>query len=259
MIMTDLSTARLWLRQWRESDLGPFAALNADPRVMEFMPGRLTRAESDALAGRSEAEIASRGFGFWATELRESGEFIGFVGLHAASFEAHFTPCIEIGWRLGHRSWGRGFATEAARECLRFAFDNLGLEEVVSFTVPLNRRSRAVMERLGMRRAAGDDFEHPRLPVGHPLRPHVLYRLQRSDWQAARAARGGATDTIDPAVAQRLVDRLRPADARLAGTALVETDQQLGRPAVMALQPAAKDSRGGEESRLHGRSRVGDA
>jgi RimJ/RimL family protein N-acetyltransferase len=190
--MTDLNTSRLRLRQWRESDLAPFAALNADPRVMEFMPGCLTRAESDALARRSETEIASRGFGFWATELRASGGFIGFVGLHAASFEGHFTPCVEIGWRLGQRSWGQGFATEAARECLRFAFEELRLEEVVSFTVPLNRRSRAVMERLGMRRAAGDDFEHPRIPVGHPLRPHVLYRLQRSDWPAAEGARGSA-------------------------------------------------------------------
>jgi RimJ/RimL family protein N-acetyltransferase len=168
------------LRQWRESDLEPFAALNADRRVMEFMPGCLSRAESDALALRSETEIALQGFGFWAVEVRESAEFIGFVGLHATSFEAHFTPCIEIGWRLAQASWGKGFATEAARECLRFAFDTLALEEVVSFTVPSNRRSRAVMERLGMRRAERDDFEHPRLPAGHPLRHHVLYRLQRS-------------------------------------------------------------------------------
>jgi len=187
--MTELSTSRLRLRHWRESDLEPFAALNADQRVMEFMPTRLTRAESDAAAERSEAEIARRGFGFWAVELRASAEFIGFVGLHAVSFEAHFTPCVEIGWRLGRASWGQGFATEAARECLRFGFESLALPEVVSFTVPLNRRSRAVMERLGMRRAPSDDFEHPRLPAGHPLRLHVLYRMQRAEWPAA-AVRG---------------------------------------------------------------------
>jgi RimJ/RimL family protein N-acetyltransferase len=187
--MTGLGTSRLWLRQWRASDLEPFAALNADPHVMEFMPGCLTRIESDALAKRSETEIAQHGFGFWAVELRASGEFIGFVGLRRASFAAHFTPCVEIGWRLARASWGKGFATEAARECLRFAFETLTLSEVVSFTVPLNRRSRAVMERLGMRRAASDDFEHPRLPPGHALRPHVLYRLQRADWQAAAGTR----------------------------------------------------------------------
>lgn len=186
--MTELSTSRLWLRQWRESDLEPFASLNADSQVMEFMPARLSRAESDVLARAAETEIARQGFGFWAAELRESGEFIGFVGLRAVTFEAHFTPCVEIGWRLARASWGRGLATEAARGCLRFAFDTLALPEVVSFTVPANRRSRAVMERLGMRRDASDDFEHPRLPEGHPLRPHVLYRLGHATWEAAHDA-----------------------------------------------------------------------
>jgi ribosomal-protein-alanine N-acetyltransferase len=185
--MSELSTPRLWLRQWRGSDLVPFAALNADPLAMEFMGRCLSCAESDALARRSEAEIARQGWGFWATELRESAAFIGFVGLHVPSFEAPFTPCVEIGWRLERASWGNGFATEAARECLRFAFESLVLEEVVSFTVPLNRRSRAVMERLGMCRDAAGDFDHPRLPAGHPLRRHVLYRLRRRDWQFARS------------------------------------------------------------------------
>jgi ribosomal-protein-alanine N-acetyltransferase len=183
--MTELNTPRLRLRQWRASDLEPFATLSADPEVMQFMPACLSRAESAALVPRYEAEIARLGYGFWATELRVSGEFIGFVGLHRPSFQAHFTPCVEIGWRLGRASWGKGFATEAARECLRFGFETLGLTEVVSFTVPLNRRSRAVMERLGMRRAERDDFEHPLLPPGHRLRHHVLYRLQRGDWPAA--------------------------------------------------------------------------
>ena len=185
--VSELSTPRLCLRQWRASDLGPFAALNADPLVMEFMGRCLSAAESDALARRSEAEIARQGWGFWATELRESAAFIGFVGLHVPSFEVPFTPCVEIGWRLERASWGNGFATEAARECLRFAFESLVLEEVVSFTVPVNRRSRAVMERLGMCRDAAGDFDHPRVPAGHPLRRHVLYRLRRTDWQFARS------------------------------------------------------------------------
>ena len=183
--MTELSTPRLRLRQWRASDLEAFAALNADPEVMQFMPGRLSRVESAAVVPRYEAEIARLGYGFWATELRASGAFIGFVGLHVPSFEAPFTPCIEIGWRLERASWGNGFATEAAGECLRFAFESLALEEVVAFTVPPNRRSRAVMERLGMRRDPLGDFDHPRLPAEHLLRPHVLYRLRREDWRRA--------------------------------------------------------------------------
>lgn len=186
--MSELSTPRLRLRQWRASDLERFAALNADPLVMEFMPACLSSAESDALARRAEAEIARQGWGLWATEVRESGAFIGFVGLQTPSFEASFTPCVEIGWRLERTSWGSGFATEAARECLRFAFESLVLEEVVSFTVPLNQRSRAVMERLGMCHDVAGDFDHPRLPAGHPLRRHVLYRLKREDWPLANCA-----------------------------------------------------------------------
>ena len=114
--MSELNTPRLWLRQWRTSDLEPFAALNADPAVMEFMSGCLGRTESDALARRCEAEIARQGFGLWAAQRRDSGAFIGFVGLRVPSFEAPFTPCVEIGWRLAQASWGNGFATEAARE-----------------------------------------------------------------------------------------------------------------------------------------------
>jgi RimJ/RimL family protein N-acetyltransferase len=188
--MTDLTTPRLRLRQWRAADLEPFAALNADPEVMAFMPGCLTRAESDALVRAAEREIAGQGWGLWAVELSPSGEFIGCVGLAVPSFEAPFTPCVEIEWRLRRTSWGRGYATEAARECLRFAFERLALPEVLAFTVPANRRSRAVMERLGMQNEAGGEFDHPRLSVGHPLRRHVLYRLVRGDWAARRADRG---------------------------------------------------------------------
>jgi len=181
--MTELETPRLKLRQWCAADLEPFASLNADPVVIEFLSRCLTRAESDEFAERVRSELAQRGWGLWAVEVREHGEFIGFVGLSEPSFEAHFTPCTEIGWRLARSSWGRGYATEAARACLDFAFRSLGLSEVVAFTVPANARSRAVMERLGMRHDAAGDFDHPRLPAGHPLQRHVLYRLRREDWQ----------------------------------------------------------------------------
>jgi RimJ/RimL family protein N-acetyltransferase len=181
--VSELSTPRLWLRQWRASDREPFARLNADPRVMQFMSRCLNRAESDAFVRAAEAEIARQGWGLWAAELRQTGAFIGFVGLRAPAFEAAFTPCVEVGWRLARESWGQGLATEAGRECLRFAFETLALAEVVSFTVPANRRSRAVMERLGLAHDAQGDFDHPRLPEGHLLRRHVLYRLRRDDWR----------------------------------------------------------------------------
>ncbi|HXZ59046.1 MAG TPA: GNAT family N-acetyltransferase [Steroidobacteraceae bacterium] len=179
--MHRLTTPRLTLRQWRAADLEPFAALNADPAVMEFMPKRLTRAESDALVERAAADLEARGWGLWALEVRESGAFAGCVGLNVPAFQAHFTPCTEILWRLARPDWGRGYATEAARECLRFALETLRLPELVAFTVPANVRSRAVMERLGMRHDPADDFAHPRLPAGHPLRDHVLYRLAAPD------------------------------------------------------------------------------
>lgn len=155
--------------------------LNADTRVMEFMPKVLERAESDALVDRVERHFEEHGFGLFAAELRESGQFIGYVGLAVPEFAAAFTPCVEIGWRLAHEHWGRGLATEGAREVLRFAFDGVELAEVVSFTVPANVRSRRVMERLGMLREV--DFEHPQLPEGHALRRHVLYRLGAETWR----------------------------------------------------------------------------
>ncbi len=175
----ELSTPRLRLRAWRPSDLEPFAALNADPVVMEFMPNVLSRAESDAGAARIGEHFKRHGFGLWAVEVPGVAEFAGFVGLSVPAFEARFTPCIEVGWRLAREHWGHGYATEGARAALDFAFVQLKLDEVVSFTVPANRRSRAVMERLGMTHSANDDFEHPNLAPGHPLRRHVLYRLRR--------------------------------------------------------------------------------
>ena len=173
-----LETPRLLLRPWRESDREPLQRMNADPRVMEFFAAPLSPAESDRMIDRMQAHIAQHRFGFFAAELRATGEFIGFAGISHVPFEAHFTPCIEIGWRLAAAYWNRGLATEGARECLRYAFQELALPEVVAFTVPANLRSRRVMEKLGMSYSPADDFQHPRLPEGHPLRPHVLYRVR---------------------------------------------------------------------------------
>jgi ribosomal-protein-alanine N-acetyltransferase len=153
--------------------------MNADPRVMEFFPACLDRAESDAAADRIAAHFAQHGFGFWAVELPGSVSFIGFIGLAVPRFEAHFTPCVEIGWRLAHTYWGHGYATEGARRVLEHGLATLGLREIVSFTAVGNWRSRAVMERIGMHHDPDDDFEHPGLPAGHRLRQHVLYRAAR--------------------------------------------------------------------------------
>lgn len=171
-------TARLLLRPWRETDLAPFAALNADPLVMEHFPGTLDRVASDALAADIQADLAANGFGLWAVEVPGVAPFIGFVGATEPDFAAPFMPAIEIGWRLACAHWGKGYATEAARAVVVHAFGPLGLEELVSFTVPANRRSRAVMARLGMTHAPTDDFDHPKLPTGHPLQRHLLYRLR---------------------------------------------------------------------------------
>ncbi len=178
LAITNLRTPRLVLRSWRESDLAPFAELNADPRVMQHFPSVLTRAESDAMVTRLNDAITKRGFGFWAVEVQASEELIGFVGLSVPSFEAPFMPCVEIGWRIAFRHWGKGFASEGARASLDAAFGELGLAEVVSFTTITNERSKRVMERLGMRHDARDDFDHPLLPEGHALRRHVLYRIR---------------------------------------------------------------------------------
>jgi len=178
--MRELQTERLRLRRWRTSDLEPFAALNADPRVMEHFPSTLSREESDAYAARIIAQGDALGFGLWAAEIPGVTPFAGFVGLSVPGFEAHFTPCVEIGWRLAAEYWGRGYATEAARAALAFGFDAVGLDEIVSITTPGNQRSRRVMERIGLTRDAEDDFDHPLLPAGHPLRRHVLYRRRRS-------------------------------------------------------------------------------
>jgi ribosomal-protein-alanine N-acetyltransferase len=173
-----LRTERLVLRPWRDQDLAPCAALNADAEVRAHFPSTLTRAQSDAQVARMRAELERDGFGLWAVEVIGGEPFIGFIGLSRPAFEAHFTPCVEIGWRLARASWGRGYATEGARAALQFAFARLGLSEVVSMTVPDNQRSRRVMEKLGMRHDPADDFDHPSLPPDSPLRRHVLYRVR---------------------------------------------------------------------------------
>jgi ribosomal-protein-alanine N-acetyltransferase len=180
-----LTTGRLVLRRWRHGDREPFAALNADPQVMEHFPATLTRDESDALIDRIDAGFEDRGFGLWALEIAETGQFIGFTGLSVPSFQAHFTPAVEIGWRLSRSSWGHGYASEAARRALGFAFDELGLSEVVSFTSATNIRSQAVMRRIGMTDDPADDFDHPLLDEGHPLRQHVLWRASAASWGRA--------------------------------------------------------------------------
>ena len=175
----ELRTERLLLRQWRDSDRLPFRRLNADPRVMEFFPEPLAAEASDALLDRAQEHFRRHGFGPFAVELLDTNAFIGFIGLSIPAFDAHFMPAIEIGWRLAFEHWGKGLATEGARAALDFGFNSQGLDQVVSFTVPANLRSRRVMERLGMTHDPADDFDHPNLPAGHLLRRHVLYRIKR--------------------------------------------------------------------------------
>jgi RimJ/RimL family protein N-acetyltransferase len=176
----ELRTDRLRLRRWCAADREPFAALNADPRVMEHFPALLSREESDARADRIEVHFDQHGFGLWAVEIVGVAPFAGFIGLSIPRFEAHFMPCVEIGWRLAAEHWGRGFATEGARAALAFGFETLRLEEIVSYTATGNLRSRRVMEKLGMTHDPSDDFDHPLLPAGHPLRRHVFYRIRPS-------------------------------------------------------------------------------
>lgn len=176
-----IRTKRLVLRQWREEDLEPFARLNGDSRVMEYFPAVLSREESDAMAGRIRGKIEERGWGLWAVEVPGVAEFIGFIGLNDFDFPGlSFSPGVEVGWRLAFEHWGKGYATEGARAALEYGFEVLGLKEIVSFTAVQNRRSRAVMERIGMSRDPGDDFNHPKLPDGHALCRHVLYRARAS-------------------------------------------------------------------------------
>jgi ribosomal-protein-alanine N-acetyltransferase len=172
-----LNTDRLLLREWRAEDRAPFAELNADPLVMEYFVAPLSRSRSDELVDRFQKEFAEKGFCPWALELVATTRFIGFVGLHVVPNEMAFAPAVEVGWRLARAHWGMGYASEAGSASLRFAFETLHLSEVVSFTSALNLRSQRVMTRIGMARDQRSDFEHPGVPEGHHLRPHVLYRI----------------------------------------------------------------------------------
>ncbi|MCB1107597.1 MAG: GNAT family N-acetyltransferase [Chlamydiia bacterium] len=178
--MPHLQTDRLLLRFWKEKDLDPFAKLNSDPRVMEYFPAPLSRTESDQMVKRVQAQLEEKGWGLWAVSELKTENFIGFIGLHAveqSTFPVHFAPAIEVGWRLAFDYWGKGYATEGAKAALQYGFQSLCLNEIVSFTATQNKRSRKVMERIGMHHDPADDFDNPKLPEGHPLRRHVLYRI----------------------------------------------------------------------------------
>jgi ribosomal-protein-alanine N-acetyltransferase len=185
-VSESLRTARLALRPWRDSDLDPFAAMSADPEVMELLMGTRSRTESDAIVSRWRAHFETYGFGYWAVELPGEAAFIGVAGLGHIPYEAHFTPSVELGWRLARRHWGLGYATEAAVAAIEFGFERLDLAAIVATTTPMNHRSRAVMDRLGMTYDPSDDFDHPRIPPGHRLHRHVLYRIGRDAWRARR-------------------------------------------------------------------------
>ena len=184
MAILQLESARLILRQWHNDDLEPFAEMCDDERVMRYFPRRLSRLESASLIGRVRGHFLEFGFGLWALERKDTGAFIGYTGLNTVGFDAHFTPAVEIGWRLAHDHWGLGFASEAAWTALGAGFSKLELDEMVSFTSTLNVPSEKVMQAIGMRRDAKDDFNHPKLEEGHPLRPHRLYRISKAQWQA---------------------------------------------------------------------------
>ncbi len=177
-----LTTHRLTMRRWKDSDLEPFAALNADPIVMKHFPKVSTLEETKGMIERIEARFEKNSFGLWAVELTSTKEFIGFVGLQRPSFDAHFTPCVEIGWRLAKEFWGKGYAPEAARVALKYGFETAGLDQIVSMTTTTNINSITVMKKIGMKTNPDENFPHPLLEDGHPLQLHVLYRLSKNEW-----------------------------------------------------------------------------
>jgi 3-dehydroquinate dehydratase / shikimate dehydrogenase len=174
-----IETPRLRLRDWRDSDVEAWVRLNANPRVTEFFHKRYTRVDCEASAAVIREQLERNGFGWWAVEVRGGAAFAGVIALQVVPFEAPFTPANEIGWRFAFEHWGRGYATEGARAALDYAFDELHWPEVVAFTAASNRRSRRVMERVGMTHDPTDDFDHPKIEPSHPLRRHVLYRARR--------------------------------------------------------------------------------
>lgn len=182
-----IKTDRLVLRPWKEQDLEAFAKINADPRVMEYFPSVLTKEQSDAYAKRISHQFEENGWGVWAVSCPGVADFIGFIGLFVPTFTAHFTPAVEVGWRLAYDQWGRGYATEGAKAALEYGFETLNLAEIVSFTSTQNARSRAVMAKLGMHYDPKDDFDHPGRPETSGLKRHVLYRLKQSEWRESVA------------------------------------------------------------------------
>jgi RimJ/RimL family protein N-acetyltransferase len=185
-----LHTERLILRRWKDRDGDAFAALNSDPVVMEHFPGVLTREESDQMIRHMELHFEEFGYGLWAVEIRWAEKLIGFAGLAVPTFNTHFTPAVEIGWRLTRDEWGNGYATEAAKAAIDFGFDHARLDEILSWTIPANERSQGVMTRLGMERAPELDFDHPRFLDDDHLRRHVVYRLTREQWEQGRPVPG---------------------------------------------------------------------
>lgn len=174
-----IETERLTLRQWMEEDKAPFAALNACPETMQYFPNTFSEEESNAFVEKTMKVLDDKGYGLFAVENFETEEFLGFVGLNEPTFDAPFTPCIEIGWRLHKDHWGKGYATEAAKAVLALAFERLNLTEIVSFTSPLNTPSVKVMEKIGMTRDESGDFDHPNIEDGSPLKKHILYRIKK--------------------------------------------------------------------------------
>jgi RimJ/RimL family protein N-acetyltransferase len=172
-----IETERLILREWQRGDLEVFAEINKDPKVLEFMPAPLNFQETAEWIERISQHFKLHGFGLWAVTLKKSGEMIGYTGLNVPTFEAHFTPCVEISWRIASAYWGKGYATEAAKAVLAIAFKEYKLKEIVSLTVPANQRSIRVMEKIGMQRDMSGDFNHPRVSEGHSLSRHVLYKI----------------------------------------------------------------------------------
>ncbi len=185
MKIIQLTTDNLILRQWKANDYLTFSKLNSDPTVMEYFPNTLSKKQSDSLAKEMELLISQNGWGVWAVEEKERGQFIGCVGLHEPSCDLPFSPCMEIAWRLDKSYWGKGYATEAGKEVLKFAFEKLKVDEIVSFTALLNKKSESVMKRLGMRDTQ-QNFEHPHLAKGHTLREHLLYKISKEEWKKKR-------------------------------------------------------------------------
>ncbi len=184
-----IQTDRLILRQWNDEDFESFAELNADPRVMEFFPATWTLEESKASMQTARKHIEMYGWGKWAVSLLATGEFIGRIGLEEMDFQAPFSPNIELGYRIAYNYWGNGYASEGAKGALEYGFKQIGLKEIVAFTPALNQRSQFVMQRIGMHHDSKSDFDHPKLAEGHPLRRHVLYRIDYQSWQNSRDAK----------------------------------------------------------------------